>query len=161
MIQLSEGLSDPLGGDAATGVINTGQSEQALVQTLPVPGSHHYALSLFVRSGSPTTISLQMASASGSQGEQHSVDTAWRRIVLSTSLAVADEEVAFGLSVPSGASVEVFGLQVEAQPGASLYMRSVAGGGVFPSSHFDQDRLVRLTDALDSNSTELRIESAI
>jgi hypothetical protein len=49
--------------------------------------------------------------------------------------------VAFGLSISPGATVQVCGLQAEAQPGAGVYKSTTATGGVFPNSRFDQDSM--------------------
>ncbi len=161
MIQLSKDLPDVLGANGATGILNTGQADQGVVQTLSVPASYRYALSLFARSDSLTTLRLRLASANGLQEETHAVGTDWRRFVLSTTLAASDEEVAFGFNIPPGASAQVCGMQVEAQWGASLYRKTAGSGGVYPRSHFDQDHLARVTDALGSNSTRVKIESVI
>jgi hypothetical protein len=57
-------------------------------------------------------------------------------------------QVAFGLAIAPGVTVQVCGLQVEAQPAAGVYKSTTATSGVFTSSRFDQDSMnVTATDA--------------
>jgi hypothetical protein len=50
-------------------------------------------------------------------------------------------QVAFGLSIPPATTVQVCGLQAEAQPAAGVYKSTTDTGGVFPNSRFDQDSM--------------------
>jgi hypothetical protein len=56
-------------------------------------------------------------------------------------------QVVFGLAIAPGVTVQVCGLQAEAQPAAGVYKSATATGGVF-TSRFDQDAMnVTATDA--------------
>ena len=66
----------------------------------------------------------------------------------------------FGLSLAPGATVEIFGLQVEAQPGASNYKATAARGAVYPGARFDDDSLMLTTVAARQHATTIRIVSA-
>src|SRR5579862_4893594 len=49
LMQLTAGVTDPLGTTRATQVVNTGQAAEAVAQTLSVPGNFQYALSVWAR----------------------------------------------------------------------------------------------------------------
>ncbi len=159
MIQLTPGIGDINGGDRATRLVNTAQAEQGIEQELPVPGDFRYTMSLFARSGGSSSVTLRVAAPSGTSKKTEAVSEQWRRLIYAAPAGPISEQVAFGLQIPPGASVDVYGIQVEAQWWASEYKRSAGQGGVFSKSHFDQDDLVRVTEAPNHNSTRLRIES--
>jgi hypothetical protein len=57
-------------------------------------------------------------------------------------------ETVFGLAIAPGITVQVCGMQVEAQPAAGVYKSTAATSGVFTNSRLDQDSMnVTATDA--------------
>jgi hypothetical protein len=160
LVELTESIQDPLGTDRATRIHNGNQTSQAVEQTLPVTASFTYAFSLYARSDQATTLTLNATAASAADSDSFPVTSSWRRCVLSTQLGSADEAVSFGVEIPSGASVDVFGLQVEAQPGASAYKRTATRGGVYTKARFTEDVLTVTTEGAEQNSLVVRIHSA-
>lgn len=159
MIQLSSGVADISGGDRASRLTNTGQTHQGIQQTLAAPGAFQYTMSVFARAAGGDSTILRLGSPGASSERVFALSDGWKRLSLSASLAPADEEVTFGVVIPSGAAVDLYGLQAEAQPAASDYKRSSGKGGVVADAHFDQDELRRVTEAAEFNSTQVRIEA--
>ena len=59
----------------------------------------------------------------------------------------------FGAELDAGASVDLFGMQVEAQRGVSDYKKTGASGGVYADARFAEDELTvtaRGTDVFDA-----------
>lgn len=146
-------IADPFGGDAAASVLNGSPTEGELSQPLAVPGNYRYALSVWAKAGSTSTVTL-FASAEGALAErQFSLHSQWKRIVLPVGLEQETESVAFGVRLVPGDSVHLFGMQVDAQPGAGGYQKTGARGGVHASARFDDDALTvraRGTDVYDA-----------
>jgi len=65
----------------------------------------------------------------------------------------------FGIEVAAGATVNVYGLQVEAQGAASAY-RASTRGGVYPDAHFSADELTVTCTGLNRNSCNVSIVHA-
>ena len=161
LLQLTQSVADPLGTTRAISALNTGQAAQGISQSLSAPADYVYCVSLYARSAQPTDLTLRRFSASGLETETVSLSANWRRFLSSGSLGVAEQPVRFGFEIPPGASVDVFGLQVEAQPGASKYKRTLARGGIYPKARFSSDVLARRTDGPGRHSAAIRIFSSI
>lgn len=115
---------------------NTGAAVQSLTQTPgAAPAGYTYCLSTEVRSAIETTVTLVI----GSQQAAYVVGANWQRIVFA-----ATDAATFGLQIAAGASVDVNGIQVEAQAGASVY-RSTTQGGVYEGARLGSDRLQIVT----------------
>ncbi len=65
----------------------------------------------------------------------------WKRLVLPVGLGLTTESVTFGARLVAGDSVELFGMQVDAQPGVGGYQQTGAHGGVHANARFDDDVL--------------------
>ena len=70
-----------------------------------------------------------------------SVEHDWQRIVLPASLGQATTSVTFGAQLAAGASVDLFGMQVEAQLAPSDYKMTGTYGGVYAKARFASDRI--------------------
>jgi hypothetical protein len=146
LLQLTTGIVDPFGTMRATNVLNGGQTDAAITQTLSVPGDFQYCLSAWARSGAGSHVGLAVAGAS----IKFALGAQWRRIfVTANPQGAAAETVAFAIHLDAGASVEVFGIQVEAQPGPSEYKATGARGGVYPRARFHTDRLTVVAQGTD------------
>lgn len=115
---------------------NTGAAAQSLTQTLgAAPSGYMYCLSAEVRAAAGATVTMLI----GSQQVAYVVGANWQRIVFA-----AADAATFGLQLAAGASVDVNGIQAEAQAGASVY-RATTAGGVYEGARLGTDRLDMVT----------------
>jgi hypothetical protein len=135
LIELTTGVADPLGTTRATGVINAGEAVESVAQTLAVPGSFYYCLSVWARTSGGSSVTL----AIGGSTQTFALTSAWQRISLALNLGTSATNVTFGVGLAAGASVDLFGMQVEAQLAASDYKMTTTQGGVYPNARFGAD----------------------
>lgn len=152
LLTSSTGISDPCGTLRATAITNNGPGDLTLTQSVSVPGSYLCCLSCFVRSPNPATIQLTRDSST----KEVIVSSAWRRVFL-TGASSGSESSVFGLTIPTGAQIHVFGMQVEAQTRPSTYVQTLDRSGVYPMTRFDSDTLTFSSDAPNSNSCEITL----
>ena len=67
------------------------------------------------------------------------------------------DSISFGIALDPGATVDIFGIQVEAQTAASLYKQTAETGGVYPNARFRDDALTITTVGPSRHSCELDI----
>lgn len=160
LIGLTTGIDDPNGGTGATRVVNAGVTGQMVAQVLDVPGNFYYALSVWARttSGSNATLVAQTTGASATTLVQ--LSGIWKRFSMAASLAQPTASVTFGVQLEGGASVDLFGMQVEAQIGTSDYKRTGAESGVYPKARFGSDSLSIRAQATDVYDAEIDIFAA-
>ena len=139
LLQITGGIADPLGTQRATSLVNPAGAALKIEQVLNAPEWFTYALSVYARSSGGSRLRLIRSSGSSSEAAVKDVAPQWQRHVLSGKFTGTGETVRFALEVEPGGSVEVFGLQAEAQPGASGYKRTFSRGGVFAGARFGQD----------------------
>ncbi len=159
LLQLTDNVADPFGENRATRLFNAAQTAQDLSQTLDVPAGFHYSFSAYVRSDQATTIQLKRVAGAASGAEAVQTTSSWQRVFSSSNLDGSEESVSFGIEVPSGAVVEVFGVQVEAQLAPSAYKRTTMRGGVHSRARFLEDSLTITTSGPGLHSVELRLGS--
>ena len=157
LIQLTAGVSDPEGTNTASRLVNSGAVEQALRQTIQGPGGFQYCLSLYVRSAQPVQATVFAAAGGAEEQNVVAVTPAWRRVLHSTRLDATAEAVDFGVVLAAGASVEFYGMQVEAQPGASPYRKTLGRSGVHARCRFADDRLSMTAEGPEQYSCRVRL----
>ena len=154
LLQFTAGIADPRGTSRATRVINAGQADAAVAQTLGVPGNFHYCLSVWARTTAGSRVTLAIADVSKS----FALAGQWQRVFLSANPQHASGvTVMFGAHVAAGGSVELFGMQAEAQLGPSDYKRTGASGGVYSRARFDTDQLTVTAQGTDMFDAVIRI----
>jgi len=156
-IQLNPEVGDPFGTRRAVGVWNNSAVPERLEQALGVPGWFQYCLSLWMRSGEPTEATLFGRAGGGAQALTVKVERTWRRVAWPVRLECEDELVRFGVELGPGVSVELFGMQVEAQAGASKYKRTGMRGGIYPEARFGQDVLAVRAEGAGVYSCGVRV----
>ena len=77
-------------------------------------------------------------------------------MLLSGEFSGTDEVVTFGIQAQPGRSADLFGIQVEAQAGASGYKMTTSNSGVYPTARFLDDALSITTDGPDQHSCQDR-----
>ena len=159
LLQVTGGLQDPLGGTGAMQLTNTAQTTQQIIQNTSGPSSFVYCFSVYVRSDVPETIQLAVAATGEASLTPVTTGTSWIRATASGSLSVEQDGVSFGLQLPAGVRVDAFGAQVEAQPGAGLYKKTIDLGGVYSTTRFSSDLLAVTATAPNQNSCQLDLIS--
>ena len=153
LLSITGGLADPLGGTNAWHVSNSGAGAQSLCQTLAAPGGYLYCLSMYAKSSpSGSTVTLLR----GSSRADRVLSDAWNRITFSGAGDDAAESVGFGIEVPGGGTLDLFGMQVEPQVCASTYKPSTTGG-VYPTAWFRDDTLALTATDVNRHSATVNI----
>jgi hypothetical protein len=157
MLERTAGRPDPLGATRATRLVNTGQAPQRLTQTLSAPGGFQYCLSVRIRSAGPGVAKLVLATTGGEELRIVETGPEWREVWLTAKLGGTEETITGGVELAPGASVDVFGMQLEAQAGPSAYKKTAGRGGVYAFARFSEDLLRSKTEGTDWHSTVIRI----
>jgi hypothetical protein len=157
LIQLTAGIDDPLGTARATRVVNAGQVPLAVAQTLNVPGNFQYSLSVWARSSAGSKVTLTASTTGGSASKAFLLGGQWLRVALFVSLAQSTSSVTFGAQLDAGGSVDLFGMQVDAQLAASEYRQTGLGGGVYANARFARDQIPVTAQGTDVYDAVIRI----
>ena len=156
LVQLTAGIADPFGTSRATRLVNTGQASEEVAQMLSVPGNFQYCLSAWVRTTSGSAVTLAIANGS----KAFAAGTQWKRVYFSSNPGQAGATtVTFGVQVAAGGSVELFGMQAEAQLGPSDYKLTGALAGVYPKARFGSDQITVTAQASDVYDAVIQIVS--
>jgi hypothetical protein len=158
-VQSFGGASDPFGTLRAARVSNTGTAEQDISQTVTVPGWFQYCSSVYARSDAPVAIKLFAKSGVSTATRVVKTGPQWQRFELSSALGAQTEAVTFGVAIEPGTVVSLFGLQAEAQPGASGYKATSTRCGVFSNASFLDDELPMTSNAPGEFSSRIRIKA--
>jgi hypothetical protein len=157
LIELTTGIDDPLTTTRATRVINSGEAAEAVAQTLSVPGNFQYCLSVLARTIGGSNVTLTTSTTDGAASKTFALNGQWARISLSTNLGQATTSVTFGAQLEAGASVDLFGMQVEAQLAASDYKMTTAQGGVYARARFGADQITVTAQGTDVYDAVIQI----
>ena len=164
LLTLTTGIDDPFGTNRASRLTNTSQAVLTITQTVGVPGSVECALSAYLRSGPGMTVadSVPMTRTDGSTIAIQTVqpDGLWQRFSLSTLFASSiSTSCDFSIGVPSGASLDLFGLQVDAQPLPGKYVQSTSETGVFPEARFESNSVSVISTGPGQSSLKVSVMS--
>lgn len=157
LIDLTAGANDPFGTTRATLVENVGQGTEAVAQTLAVPGNFHYCLSVWARTDSGTSVTLTISTAGGSASKTFALGTQWARISLAANLGQNTDSVTFEAQLSAGGTIDLFGMQVEAQLGPSDYKQTGTSGGVYANARFGADKITVTAQGTDVYDAVLQI----
>jgi|ERR1700722_521485 hypothetical protein len=157
LIDLTTGAGDPLGTTRATAATNAGLAAEAIAQTLTVPGDFQYCLSVWARTDSGTNVTLSISTAGGSATKAFTLGAQWVRVSLSADLAQTTESVTFAAQIAAGGTIDIFGMQVEAQWGCSDYKQTGTTGGVFAGARFGTDKLTVTAQGTDVYDAVIQI----
>jgi hypothetical protein len=160
LMQLTAGVIDPLGTTRATRAINQGGSVELVSQVLAVPGNFQYCLSTWAKTIGMSNVTLMASTTGGSVSKTFVLTTAWQKISLAVNLAQNTTTVTFGAQFDPGASVDLFGMQVEAQLAPSDYKKTETQGGVYANARFAEDGLTVKAQSTDVFDAVIRIVGA-
>ena len=153
LLTVTGGLADPMGGTSGYQVSNPTGATLMLQQSINAPASLDYCLSLYACSGQSTQVWLVRGSATNAQP----IGAQWTRLTSAGQLQDTADSISFGIALDPGATVNVFGIQVEAQTTASMYKQTSQTGGVYSNARFRDDTLTITTAGPSRHSCELDI----
>ncbi len=153
LLTLTSGLADPLGGTGAYQISNPTAATLMLQQSVSAPASLSYCVSLYARSDQGTRVWL----VRGSESDARTISPGWTRLTSSGQLQSTADSISFGIALDPGSTVDIFGIQAEAQSAASLYKKTAGNGGVYPNARFRDDTLTITTVGPSRHSCELDI----
>ncbi len=160
-LTLTAGVADPQGGTGAIRIANATGAAQSVAQTAAVPSWYRYCFSVWARSDTAAQVTLFVSAGMESAQQSLTVGPAWRRPTLAARLTTQQEATTFGVAIPGGATVEVFGFQAEPQVGASSYKATGAQGGVYTSAAFLDDVLEMTGEGPGIYSCPLRVGARV
>jgi hypothetical protein len=154
-ILVAGGAADPLSGIAAFGIGGTGE----ISQVVQAPAGLRYCFSAYVR-GDAAAEFIGRAGAAESR-RSFKAGAQWERVEYSFRLASTEECITFALAAPGAGTLQVFGLQVDAQAGASAYKPTASRAGVYNNARFAEDLLSITTEGPDSHGCRVRVRTAL
>ncbi len=157
LIELTTGVGDPLGTTRATGVVNAGETALSVAQTPNVPGNFHYCLSAWAKTAAGSGVTLSISTTGGSVTQTFPLTGEWARINVSGNPGQSTTEVTFAAQLAAGASVDLFGMQVEAQLAPSDYKLTGAKGGVYAKARFAADQITVTAQGTDVYDAVIKI----
>lgn len=156
-LALEREQEDPYGTVRGAKLRNEGVVPQGLWQALTVPAWYQYCFSLWARAAAGGELTLFARGDGSARAVTLAVGPSWRRRGWTVSVGSGEERIRFGVELAAGVEVEVFGLQVEAQPWASKYKKSQGRGGIYPEARFADDVLAVVAEGPDSYGCRVRV----
>jgi hypothetical protein len=157
LLRVTAGVTDPLGTQRAWSVANPNPGAQALEQTLGVSGNYVSCFSAYLRSNISGTVTLHR---DGIQAIVN-VSPAWKRAYVSGVGASGAGQSTFSLVLAAGQTVDVWGLQVEAQPYPSTYKQTSAALGIYEETYFGNDELTITSTNVGLSSCKITLSSRV
>jgi hypothetical protein len=151
-LALTGGIQDPKGGSNAWQLTNHGAGSQSLTQVINAPTIYTYTFSVYLRATEGTSATLLVDDATTTV----TLSNAWGRYQITGSGNPTAAYMTFGMDVPAGAAVSVFGPQAEAQQTASVYQTST-NGGVYENARLQNDILTITTTGVNRHSATVNI----
>ena len=129
--------------------------------SISIPAWFQYSLSIYARATLPAQIRLVVSTDGAFAERVFDLSPDWQRHSLFSSMSTTNEELEVAFQLPAGATVELFGAQLEAQPSPSPYQRTVLRTGRYPNSRFAGDTLIQVSTSPPEHSTVLRIVTRV
>jgi hypothetical protein len=157
LLQAGANVADPLGTQRASSLTNPGQATQSLRQSLGVPGDYVACFSAYLRSVVAGSVTLQR------DGTAHivTVGPSWRRFFINGTGIAGASQSTFSVALSAGQTIDVWGLQVEAQPYPSLYKQTSASLGIHEETYFADDELAVTSTGVGFSSCEITLISRV
>ena len=156
-LNIASDTPDPLGTQRALTVSNTTGGSLQLTQTLGISGDYVACFSAYVQASAAATVTMQR------DGQQTvaAVGTNWTRVLISGTGTAGAGQSTFSLVLAAGQSINVFGLQVEAQPRPSVYKPTSASAGIYEETYFADDELTITSTCLGFSRASVNLISRI
>lgn len=159
LIELTSGIRDPIGTTRATRAVNAGVTAESVGQALPVPGDYRYCFSTWAKTIGGSSVTLIASTTGGTVSTTFLLTTNWQWISISVNLAQSTVSVTFAAELAAGATVDLFGMQVDAQLAPSAYKMTGTNGGVYAGARFASDTLTVRAQSTDVYDATIRIVS--
>jgi hypothetical protein len=157
LLTSSAGMADPLGTARASAITNSSPGTQSLQQTLGLAGNYVTCFSVYVRSDSAGAVTLLRDNTR----VQVSLSPVWKRVYVSGVGATGVVQSTFSITLSPGQTIDVFGLQVEAQPYPSAYKQTTAALGIYEETYFGEDELKITSTSPGLSSCEISLVSRV
>jgi hypothetical protein len=151
-LTLTANVGDPFGGTGAFHFANAGAGPQGISQTLNSPTSYQYTFSVYARSASPASLTIQ----AGAKSIACVLTANWQRFFVVGSAASGATAVEFQIEAPGFSAVDIFGPQAESQWAPSAYKKS-STGGVYQNARFNDDVFTYTTTDVNRHSATVNI----
>jgi hypothetical protein len=161
LLGVTGSIEDPMGGAAASRLSNSGAASLSIEQTVNGPGWFRYGFSAQARSDQNTQLRLTRSTLTQTAASVFNVGPQWKPLLLSGNFGGTEESVRFGIEVGAGNSVDIYAVQVEAQPGASGYKKTFSRSGVYSRARFMDDSLLITADGPGRHSCLVRITARV
>ena len=149
-------ITDPLETQRAWVVSNPSAGAQALQQTLGVPGAYVACFSAWLRSDAPGAVTL---TRDGVQAAAK-IGPVWKRFVSGSGSALATQST-FSIVLAAGQTIDVWGLQTEAQPWPSAYKQTAVATGIYEETRFGTDELTLTSEGPGRSSCSVGLISRV
>lgn len=149
------GASSPDGGTGAWALTNVAAGSQELQQTVALSGGVSCCFSFWVKSLTPTAISMRRDSIVTSAV----ASPVWRRFWISGTGEPQSSSTTIALGIPAGVGVQVWGFQLETQPYPGKYMKTSAAAGLYLKTSFAQDELTVIKTAPGLSACKVKLIS--
>jgi hypothetical protein len=159
LLTATTGVADPFGGMHASEITNTGEAAQRASQSIDGAGTYQYCFSLYLRSDAASAARLFLNSGGQELDLVVTSGASWTRATMTGKLTSSADTVSFGVELMPGIRVQVFGAQVEAQPGAGQYKGTTDRAGVYTLTRFDADSFTVIADAPNQQSCSVTLIS--
>jgi len=157
LLQQAGGAGDPWGTQRASTVSNTSPGTQLIQQTLGISGDYVACFSAYLRSNGHGAVTLQRDETQ----LRVAVGPTWRRLFISaTGIAMAAQST-FSIMLAAGQAIDMWGLQVEAQPYPSAYKQTSAAIGIYEETYFEDDELEITNTSLGLSSCSISLMSRV
>ena len=148
---------DPLGTARASSITNSSAGTQSLQQTLGLVGNYVTCFSAWLRSDFGGTVMLQRDTTQ----LPVSLSPIWKRVYVSGVGTPGAVQSAFSIVLSPGQTIDVWGLQVEAQPYPSAYKQTAAASGIYEETYFGDDELKITSTSPGLSSCEINLVSRV
>jgi hypothetical protein len=157
LLSMQAGAADPSGGNRAWSIANASPGMQALEQTRETPGEYVACFSAWIRSAAPATVILRR---DGLQTTA-SAGPAWRRFMVAGAGTSGAIQSTCSINIGAGQAIEVWGLQLEAQPCPSGYKKTTIASGIYEETWFGMDELTITSTGPGLSSCRIALSTRI
>jgi len=157
LLQTAAGVSDPLGTLRASSVTNASGGTQSLQQSLGVSGDYVACFSVYLRCDVAGAVTLHRDGTALAV----TLGAAWQRVFVNGTGVGGAGQSTFSIAVPAGMTIDVWGLQVEAQPYPSAYKQTSAALGIYEETYFDEDDFTITSTNVGFSSCEITLMSRV